>query len=51
MKSAASFLVVGLFVILYYLVWTVTLPFALAQLFISVAADDDDSNVIAGHRT
>jgi hypothetical protein len=51
MKDVTSFLVIALFMALYYLVWILTLPFSLAQLFISVAADDDDSNVMTSQRS
>ena len=46
MKNINSFIVISLFVALYYLVWVLTLPFFMVQLFLHVAADDDDSNVI-----
>jgi len=42
MKSTYSLISVTLFIVLYYLVWTLTLPFFIARLFLNAAAGDDD---------
>ena len=46
MKSTYSIISVALFVVLYYLVWVLTLPFFIIRLFLNAVAGDDDDLVI-----
>ena len=46
MKTTYATLCVGLFVILFYALWVLTMPFFVARLFLNAAAGEDDDLVV-----